>query len=161
VAEIHFNLQVHCGDTTSDHIPLIGVLECEGKEHELGKRASWVVFTAIMSYVFTFWEKQWGMRYFNETYNNFVDFLVALAARCTFYFPLELVRPAVPYWLRKMLARSRSFHLRARRTGNVALRSEVCWLRKMARAQLKALRNEQLAKLLKERHKSGEGASPF
>ena len=161
VAGLHVTLQTHQGDTTSDHRPIIGVIWCDAKELSSAKRTNWIAFEALMSYLFPFWERQWAMASYNETYNAFVDFLVRLAARCTTCIPPNMARPGLPYWLRSMLARSRSLHLKARRTGDVALRIEAATMRKTARAQLKALRTEQLNKMLADRHQSGEAASPF
>jgi hypothetical protein len=64
-------------------------------------------------------------------------------------------------WLRKALAKSRSLQLKARRTGDIICRVEGWWLRRWARAQLKALRMEQLAKRVKERQACEKGSPSF
>jgi len=160
-AGVPFRLQVLQEDTNSDHFPILGVLDSGINDGELGKRINWTVFTSFMSYVFTYWENLWANRQYEENYNNFVDFIVSLMTRCTSHYSQEMARPAIPYWLRKTLAKSRALQVRAKRTGDVMCRIEAWWLRKWARAQLKILRMEQLEKLVKERQESGEGTSPF
>ncbi|CAM4962520.1 unnamed protein product [Rotaria socialis] len=140
---VHLSLQTYKGDTTSDHLPLIGILACDGKEQALGKRINWTVFSAFMSYTFSFWEKEWLRRSYNTTYNNYIEFLALLSARCTQYFSLKLARTAVPYWLRDLLAKSRTLSLKAKRTGDMLLR------------------REQLCKMVAERYKGGTESSPF
>ncbi|CAF4859261.1 unnamed protein product [Rotaria socialis] len=160
-SDVHLSLQTYQGDTTSDHLPLLGILACDGKEQALGKRINWTVFAAFMSYTFSFWEKEWLRRSYNTTYNNYIEFLALLSARCTQYFSLKLARTAVPYWLRDLLAKSRTLSLKAKRTGDMLLRREANRMRKEARYHLRMLRREQLCKMVAERYVGGTESSPF
>ena len=160
-AGIDVTIQTHEMETTSDHKPLICVLACEGRASSEGSTTMWTVFTTVLSYTFTFWEKQWSFAMYDETYDEFIMFLSSLAARCTSYFPLKRARSALTPALRALLAQSRTLALKAKRKGDVILRKEAHRLRNMARWELKRFQQDQLAKLLKKRNLPGEPSSRF
>ena len=95
------------------------------------------------------------------TNNTKKKFLVRLADRCKSYFPARMTRPTVPYGLMKLLARSRTLSFKAKRTGDIRLREEARFLRNQARYELKQFQQDQLEKLVKERHTPGDGSRLF
>jgi hypothetical protein len=158
---IESSVQTYEGATTSDHKPLLCVLTCERREACMGSRTIWSVFSLFMSYTYAFWEHQWTYVHYDITYGALIDCLTALAARCTTYFPLKWARVAIPLELKTLLARSRALTFKAKRKGCVVLREEARRLRIIARSNLKRFQQEQLAKNLADRHKSGKGSALF
>jgi hypothetical protein len=158
---IDVTIQTHEVETTSDHKPLICVLACEGRASSEGRTTMWKVFSTVLSYTFTFWEKQWNFGMYDETYDEFIAFLSSLAARCTSHFPLKKARSALPPALRALLAQSRTLAFKAKRKGDVMLRNEAHRLRNMARGELKRFQQDQLVKLLKNRNLPGEPSTRF
>ncbi|CAF4371217.1 unnamed protein product, partial [Rotaria sp. Silwood2] len=72
-----------------------------------------------------------------------------------------MARVAVPTNLRILLARSRSLAFKAKRKGSILLREEARRLRNFTRSELKRFQQEQLAKSLTARHKSGSDSVLF
>ena len=158
---VDISVQAYEGETTSDHKPLFCAVACVGKEMREYCRTIWPVFSLFLSYTFGFWENQWSLECYDETYDQFVSCLGLLAARCTSYFPRQIARPAIPQDLQVLLAQSRALSFKAKRKGDVKLRQEANQLRSIARFELKRFRQDQLMKDLKDRHKPGDGSKVF
>lgn len=158
---IEISVQTYEGPTTSDHKPILCVLGCERRETCMASRTIWSVFSLFLSYTYAFWEHQWASCHYDITYDVFIDFLVALAGRCTTVFPLKMARTAIPPELKILLAHSRSLAFKAKRKGSVILREEARHLRNVARSNLKRFQQEQLAQKLADRHQPGKGSVLF
>jgi hypothetical protein len=61
----------------------------------------------------------------------------------------------------KLLSRSRTLSFKAKRTGDIRLREDARFLRNQARYELKKFQQDQLEKLVKERHTPGDGSRLF
>ena len=158
---VDITLQAHEEPTTSDHKPLFCVLACEGKEKMEGSRTIWPVFTAVLSFLFEYWETEWNREAYEETYSQFSAFLALLAARCTVRFPLKHARPAIPLELRKLLAQSRALSIKAKRKGDVLLRQEAQRLRNFVRFELRVFHQRRMEVQLTGRHSTGEASAIF
>ena len=158
---VDITVQTYEGGTTSDHKPLLCVMACEGNVKTEGSRTTWSVFSLFLSYTYDFWEKQWSLGRYDQTYEEFIKCISLLAARCTLYFPATMTRPTLPPDVRALLARSRALSFKAKRKGDMKLRIEADQLRKLARFELKKCRQDQMAKYLKNRHMPGEGSLFF
>ena len=101
---ISLTLQTCTDNTTSDHMPIIGILKFERKENILGSNIHWKVFNYFMSLTVDFWENESKVASSDEYYTNFIILLDCLKTRCTTYFPLKNYRVSIPKELRMKLS---------------------------------------------------------
>ncbi|CAF4977014.1 unnamed protein product, partial [Rotaria socialis] len=119
------DIQTYKGNTTSDHYPILSVLSTKIKETVKGQTVHWKVFNLVTEYTFYFWEKYWSLNNLDMTYNDYVQFLRLLSARCTIFFPLSKYRVAIPAELRSFLSYVRALSFRQMRTKNIELKNHV------------------------------------
>ncbi|CAF2604331.1 unnamed protein product [Rotaria sp. Silwood2] len=143
---VDLTIQTYEGDTSSDHKPLLGVLISEGGKMGERSRTIWSVFSLFLSYTYAFWEKEWNSELYDATYERFISFLSSLNTRCQHFFTSKHARPSIPQEIIKILAQSRSLSFKAKRKGDIILRTEARRLRNLARFELKRFQQEQLAK---------------
>jgi hypothetical protein len=104
---IEASIQTYEGPTTSDHKPLICSFSCEYNMSSSTRITSWNVFNVFLSYTYGFWELQWSNNDVNNVYDVFVEWLAAVAARCSKDISKKKTRLSIPPDLRDLLARSR------------------------------------------------------
>jgi len=97
---INIDIQTYKGNTTSDHLPIISVIPFQVNYQKLGKNVHWKVFSLFSEYTFSFWEVKWDLTSLDDTYNDYIQFLFLLSARCTTYFHPDKYRSAIPVELR-------------------------------------------------------------
>jgi len=147
-------IQTYNGNTTSDHRPVISVLSTKSKETGTGKSVHWKVFNLFTEYTFSFWDERWCLYNLDMTYNDYIQFLKLLAARCTVFFPLSKYRVAIPAALRCYMSYVRALSFRQMRTKNIELKNQVRYLRKKVRSEVRHFISSQLSSALKLRHTS-------
>ena len=158
---VEMSIQTHEGSTTSDHKPIICTISSERKEETVGKRTNWTVYSLVLSYTYSFWEKQWQYECYEETYSSFVKFLTSLMGRCTCYFARTKARIALPNEILKLVVKSRALSFKARRSSDYLLKQEAGLLRSKARSALRKFRYDQLVKRIESRHDSAGGSQQF
>ena len=158
---LDMSIQSYEGLTTSDHKPLLGTIAIDEVRKAEGFRTVWSVFTSVLAFLSGYWEKRWRNGPYDEVYGNFIALLATLESRCREYFPIKHTRPSVPREITNLLAQSRALSFKAKRKGDMMLRLEARQLRNRARYELKRFQEDQLTKLLNERHKPGENCTIF
>jgi len=158
---IEVSIQTLGEPTTSDHKPINCIISCEHNKENVISSTLWNVFSLFLSYAYDFWEQQWSIDKLNSVYDAFVKWLVAVAGRCTKFFPKKMARLSIPPDLKELLAHCRSLAFKASRKGCIKLRDEARRLRNIARYKLKQFQREQLIKTLNNRHMSGSGSLQF
>ncbi|CAF0971151.1 unnamed protein product [Rotaria magnacalcarata] len=148
------DIQTYSGNTTSDHLPVLAVLSTKIKDKCKGKSVHWKVFNLITEFTFPYWEARWLLNGVDDTYNDYVQFLGFLIARCSTLFPLSQYRVAIPADLRAFLSYIRALSFRRMRTKNIELKNHVNDLRKIAKLELQKFISSQLSLALGHRHTS-------
>jgi hypothetical protein len=148
-------------NTTSDHIPILGVLNCESKRNELGSNTHWKVYRFFLALTSEFWENESEVASYEEYYKNFITMLDNLKARCTTFFPVEKYRAAIPKDLRQKLSYVRMLSFRHKRTGDVLLHTKIKELRKQNRVELAAIRARRLTNVINDRFSSSTSSNLF
>jgi hypothetical protein len=138
VIGVDLSIQAYEGPTTSDHKPLLGVLAVDDTRNVEGFKTIWSVFSLVLSYTSSFWEKHWSDGSVDMVYDEFSSFLALLESRYTQYFPLNHACPSVPPDIMPLLAKSRSLSFKAKRKGDVILREQARRLQNHARYKLKS-----------------------
>ena len=151
---LNIDIQTYSGNTTSDHCSILSVLSTRTKEKVKGKSVHWKVFNLFTEYTFEFWENCWSVDRLNASYNDYIQFLGLLIARCTIFFPLNKCRVAIPAELRTFMSYVRALSFRQMRTKSVELKNEVRYLRKAAKSALRDFVSFQLYTTLQLRHSS-------
>ncbi|CAF1480874.1 unnamed protein product, partial [Adineta steineri] len=146
------DIQTHKMKTTSDHSPVISVLPMKCKKQVNGKSIHWKVYSLFTEYTFQFWEKCWCFENVDVSYNDYIQFLSLLTARCTVIFPLSKYRIAIPPYIRCSMSYVRALSFRQKRTKSLDLKREVCYLRKIIKNELKFFLSSQLSYALQLRH---------
>ena len=154
------------GNTTSDHCSILSVLSTRTTGKVIGKSVHWEVFNLFTEYTFEFWENCWSVDRLNASYNDYIQFLGLLIARCTIFFPLNKYRVAIPAELRTFMSYVRALSFRQMRTKSVELKNEVRYLRKAAKSALRDFvsfqlyTTLQLIDILHRRYRSLSGREP-
>ena len=104
---------------------------------KLGKNVHWKVFSLFSEYTFSFWEVKWDLTSLDDTYNDYIQFLFLLSARCTTYFHLDKYRSAIPVELRIFLSYIRALSFRQLKTKCMMLKNEILYLRRIVKNELK------------------------
>ena len=154
-------MQVCSTNTTSDHSPVLGVINVERKENSWGSKTHWNVFNSFLSMTEEFWTAQSEHTDLVVYYAELIAHLESLKARCTVVFPLNRYRPAIPRELREKLSKTRALSFRHMRTGDCALKQTINAQRKENRQELYQIRATHLAEAIKERHSATPAASMF
>jgi hypothetical protein len=154
-------MQTCTDNTSSDHKPIVGVVNCESKESELGSNTHWKVFNYFLSLTIDFWENESKAASSDEYYKCFINLLVGLKTRCTTYFPLKKYRAAIPKELRMKLSLTRALSFQHKRTGDVLLLKKIKEMRRNNRLELISLRSRKLMNSLKERFSSTASPNSF
>ncbi|CAF4239897.1 unnamed protein product, partial [Adineta steineri] len=126
------DIQTHKMKTTSDHSPVISVLPMKCRKQ--------------------FWEKCWCFENVDVSYNDYIQFLSLLTARCTVIFPLSKYRIAIPPYIRCSMSYVRALSFRQKRTKSLDLKREVCYLWKIIKNELNFFLSSQLSYALQLRH---------
>ena len=153
-AGLSINIQNYGGHTTSDHTPIISIIQTKIKNGIIGKNVHWKVFSLFTEYTFALWEERWNLDDIDAACNDYNRFLFLLSARCTIMFPLEKYRPSIPVELRSFLNYIRALPFRQMRTKNIELKKMSNSLRIVAKNELKSLFASQLSSLLNLRNTS-------
>lgn len=155
------SIQTYRGNTTSDHVPIIGVIPFDIKYCGIGKNVHWNVFTFFTEYTFSFWKEIWNLENIDDLYNDYSKFLFLLSARCTTFFPLEKYRQAIPSELRAFLSYIRALSFRQLRTKCSLIKKEVSLLKNVAKHALKSFFSSQLSSVLLFRNTSSPASVSF
>jgi hypothetical protein len=158
---IPLTLQICTENTTSDHKPILGILNIENKESTLGSNTHWKVFNYFMSLTVEFWENESKRASTDEYYKNFIKLLDCLKTRCTTYFPMKNYRVAIPKELRAKLSLVRALSFKHKRTGDVLLHKRIKEMRKNNRNELASIRSQKLTNALNERFSSSASPNLF
>ena len=158
-AGLSINIQNYRGHTTSDHTPIISIIQTKIKNEIMGKNVHWKVFSLFTEYTFSFWEERWNLDHIDDAYNDYNRFLYLLSARCIIMFPLEKYRPSIPVELRSFLSYIRALSFRQMRTKNIELKKILNSLRRVAKKELKSFFASQFSSLLNLRNTSTHAAS--
>ena len=158
---IPLTLQTCKDNTTSDHKPIIGILNFERKENTLGSNTHWKVFNYFMSLAVDFWENESKVASTDEYYTNFITLLDCLKARCTTYFPLKNYRASIPEELRMKLSLTRALSFQHKRTGDVLLHKKIKEMRRLNRWELISIRSRKLMNSLNGRFSSATSPNTF
>ncbi|CAF1536165.1 unnamed protein product, partial [Adineta steineri] len=110
--------------TTSDHSPVISVIPMKCRKQVNGKSIHWKVYSSFTEYTFQFWEKCWCFENVDVSYNDYIQFLSLLTARCTVTFPLSKYRIAIPPYIRCSMSYVRALSFRQKRTKSLDLKRE-------------------------------------
>ncbi|CAF1415277.1 unnamed protein product [Adineta ricciae] len=155
---IQVTVDTYEGSTRSDHKPVIGFISCEYNETEYVSKTSWKAFDMFLSYAYGLWELYWSTNDMNDTYDAFIQWLVAVKARCSKSILKKKARLSIPKDIQELLMQGRDLACKASRKGCIYLREEARRLRSLARSKLKTFRQDQLTKHLDNRHKPGNGS---
>jgi hypothetical protein len=155
------DIQIHRGNTTSDHLPILAIIPTKSIHNNIGKNVHWKVFSLFSEYTFSFWEEKWKLENLDVLYNDYIKFIFLLTARCTTVFPLEKYRAAIPVELRSFLSYIRALSFRQLRTKSSELKTEINFLRKMAKKELKSFFSAQVSSSLQLRNTSSPAAISF
>ena len=158
---IPLTLQTSTDNTTSDHKPIMGILNLERKENTLGSNTHWKVFNYFMSLTVDFWETESKVASTDEYYTNFITLLGCLKARCTTYFPLKNYRALIPKELRMKLSLTRALSFQHKRTGDVLLHKKIKEMRRLNRLELISIRSRKLMNSLNGRFSSATSPNTF
>ncbi|CAF4285306.1 unnamed protein product, partial [Adineta steineri] len=81
--------------------------------------------TSDHKYTSQFWEKCWCFENVDVSYNDYIQFLSLLTARCTVTFPLSKYRIAIPPYIRCSMSYVRALSFRQKRTKSLDLKREA------------------------------------
>ena len=154
-------VQTYKGNTTSDHLPLLAVVCIKGEQPVIAKSVHWKVFTLFTEFTFSFWDRRWRNDCMNDTYSIYIRFLKLLENRCAISFPVKKYRMAIPVELRCFMSAVRALSFRQMRTRSVELKTQVRYLRKMVKKELRCFVASQLSAVLHLRHTSSSVSVSF
>ena len=158
---ISLRIQVLPDNTTSDHKPILSVLNCECSVNAIGNKTHWRVFNYFLALNSEFWKHESIVALIDEYYTNFTSLLASLRARCTTFFPLKKHRTALPANLRERLSFVRALSLQHKRTGDVTLHTKIKEMRRQNRVELATVRSKRLSSAIKERCASSSSSTLF
>jgi hypothetical protein len=151
-SEFAVNVQTYELGTSSDHKPLLCSIPIKSKEIVYGRNVHWKVFQCFSAYVYPFWERQWNIDQLDSLYNDYTTFLNLLIARCTFTFPLNKYRIAIPPDLRSFMSCTRALSFKQKRNGDLLLKNIVRTRRKIAKFELRNFLSKRFSSVIASRN---------